>query len=119
MRFARLGRDHGRAVNPVVRALLVLAIALPAAIFFHSWANADPSHIHYATQVHHPAYTDCPSRPLSRLMDCNFVAAHTSVGTHYVSLRAWAMPGAVAIAILGVALALVVAGRTTSRVVVR
>jgi hypothetical protein len=105
-------------MSAVTRAVLVLAVALPLALFWQNWARAYPSHVHYKTTNHeyHPATRNCFSsfnENGTGTFRCQNHPAHTSTSTgiHYVNLAPWATPGAVGIALLGVALALSTAGR--------
>jgi hypothetical protein len=96
-------------MNAVVRGVLVLAVALPLALFWQTWASANPSHIHYTTTQHHPA--TCVDLPKDAPACWPVRAAYVSTEIHYVNLAPYATPGEVAIALLGVALALSVVAR--------
>jgi hypothetical protein len=91
--------------------VLVLALALPLALFWQSWAGANPSHIHYKATEHTYQPKVCGfSQATGSWTHCQ-AGTSTYTTTHYVNLAPWATPGAVGIALLGVALALGTAAR--------
>jgi hypothetical protein len=99
-------------MNGVIRGVLVLALALPLALFWHTWASANPSHFHYTTggHINHYAGEGC-NRPVTVEGTCYLRNVGTPQITHYVNLAPYATPGEVGIALLGVALALSLVAR--------